>query len=107
MAFNDMRNSTPWTWIHVSVILCCIAMVLYPPIRHFRPFMVPFTFGLMPACFYLHVQSLREDGAADLSPYELYAEVQRGRRLPGHSALLWATATALLSASVFAPTGSA
>jgi hypothetical protein len=66
--------------------------------------MIPFSFVLLPAYFYLLIRGVKEDKAGDIPLGELHAQVKDGRRLP-KSGLTWAAAIALLLSTIYASSG--
>lgn len=104
MPSNGIRGSNLWTWTHITVIVACGVMVLFPPAQHFKAFMIPFSLVLMPFYFYLLIRSVKEDKTANLSMSELHTQVKGGRRLP-KSGLMWAAAIAMFLASIYSSSG--
>jgi hypothetical protein len=104
MTSGESRSSAMWVWLHVAIILSTSAIVLYPPVRQFGAFMVPFGFVLMPVYFFLLLRRMKADATGKVPLSELHTQVQAGRRLP-NSTLEWAAATALLLSTIYLSAG--
>jgi hypothetical protein len=76
----ENRQSVWWMWSNIAVIVFSAMLVLYPPVRHFGAFMIPFGL-LMPIHFVFLIRRERAAGRANLSIGELYAQAKAGRRL--------------------------
>ena len=103
MTVSETRQSV-WMWLDIALILFSAAIILYPPVLHFRAFVIPICLVLMPVCFFARLRRLKAEGTGDLPLPALHAQVGRGRRLPT-SALDWAAAIALLLATVYMSRG--
>ena len=89
----DKSSSSIWEIVNIAIICTCAVIILYPPIRAYKPFWLLLLIAL-PILFFAHIRKVKHEGN-NISLKGLYDGVRRGKRL--HTSLLEiASAAALL-----------